>query len=159
MGVEAFGPELPVERLNEGIVRRFARAGEVEGDAALIGPQVEVATDELGTLVAPDTGREAMGRTDLLQHLDDVGAAEVEANVQPRREPAEGVDDGQNPQLAAGGELVVDEVHGPDLIRPCRPATIVAQLRLDPVLGRPVPELEAQLLVKSVDPLWIERPL
>src|SRR4051794_35502723 len=54
-----------------------------------------------------------MGRTDLLQHLDHLGTVEVEANVQPRREPAEGVDDGQNPQLAAGGELVMDEVHGP----------------------------------------------
>ncbi|KQU54815.1 hypothetical protein ASG72_04175 [Bosea sp. Leaf344] len=105
MGVKTFSPELPVERLDEGIVRWLARAGEVEGDAALIGPQVEVATDELGTLVDPDTGRETMGCADLLQHLDDVGAAEVEANVQPRREPAEGVDDGQNPQLAASGEL------------------------------------------------------
>ena len=42
-----------------------------------------------------------MGRTDLLQHLDDVGAAEVEANVQPRREPAEDVDDGQNLLISA----------------------------------------------------------
>lgn len=129
MGVGAFGPELPVERLNEGIVRRLARAGEVEGDAALIGPQVEVATDELVTLVNPDTGREAVGRTDLLQHLDDVGAAEVEANVQPRREPAEGVDDGQNPQLAAGGELVVDDPTGGE-------ANSIAQISFVRVAGR-----------------------
>jgi hypothetical protein len=27
-----------------------------------------------------------MGRTDLLQHLDDVGGADVEANVRPRRD-------------------------------------------------------------------------
>ncbi len=84
MGVEAFGPELPVERLDEGIVRRLARPGEVEDYPALISPQIEVAADELGTLVEPDAGREAMGRTDLFQHFDDVGAAEVETDVQPR---------------------------------------------------------------------------
>ncbi len=171
MGVEAFSAELPVERLDEGIVRglspfrglqanhcRAMGSGEVECDAALIGPQVKVAADELGTLVNAYAGRKAMGRTDRLQHLDDVGVAEVEANVEPRREPAEGVDDGQNPQLAAGGELVMDKVHSPDLIRSRRRTAIVAQLRLDPTLGCLVPELETQLLVKSVDPLWIDIP-
>ena len=45
--VQAFGPELPVERLDEAIVRWLARPREVENDVALIGPQIEVARDEL----------------------------------------------------------------------------------------------------------------
>lgn len=38
--VEAFGPEAAVEGLDEGVVGRLAQPGEVQRDAALIGPQV-----------------------------------------------------------------------------------------------------------------------
>jgi len=36
--VQAFGPDLAVEGLGEGVVRRLARSAEVEGDAMLEGP-------------------------------------------------------------------------------------------------------------------------
>jgi hypothetical protein len=42
------------KRLDECIVRWLSRAREVQGDALDIGPQVEVAADELGTLIDPD---------------------------------------------------------------------------------------------------------
>lgn len=57
MGVEAFAAELAVERLDEGVIRWLARPGEVQLDAALIGPQVEIAGDELRSLVDPDRPR------------------------------------------------------------------------------------------------------
>jgi hypothetical protein len=40
----------------------------------------------------------------------------------------------------------------------CCRATIGAKLRIDPALGRLVAELEAQLLVKAIDPLRIDIP-
>jgi hypothetical protein len=41
MRVQTFGSEFAVERLDEGVVSRLARSGEVERDAALISPEVE----------------------------------------------------------------------------------------------------------------------
>ena len=43
MRVQAFRPELAVEQFDEGVVGRFAGPGEVERDAALIRPQIQVA--------------------------------------------------------------------------------------------------------------------
>ena len=54
MRVQAFCPELAVERFDEGVVGWFAGPGEVKGDAALVRPQIQVARHELGALVDPD---------------------------------------------------------------------------------------------------------
>jgi len=51
VSVEALGSELAVERLDECIIRWLSRAGKVELNAPLIGPQVQIAGDELGTLI------------------------------------------------------------------------------------------------------------
>jgi hypothetical protein len=47
VGIESFLPEASVERLDESVVGRLPRAGEVQRDAALIGPDVEIARHEL----------------------------------------------------------------------------------------------------------------
>src|SRR3546814_1340717 len=47
MGVQAFRPQPAVERLDERVVGRLAGAREVEDDAALISPEIEIAGDEL----------------------------------------------------------------------------------------------------------------
>jgi len=44
------------ERLDESVVGRLPRAGEVQRDAALIGPDVEIARHELGAVVGNDRG-------------------------------------------------------------------------------------------------------
>lgn len=54
VGVQALGPEAAIEGLDEGVVRRLAGPGEVQGDAMGIGPQVQVPADELGALIDPD---------------------------------------------------------------------------------------------------------
>ena len=46
--VQALRPEPPVERFDVGIVCRLAGPGEVQRDVVGIGPQVQVAADELG---------------------------------------------------------------------------------------------------------------
>src|SRR3546814_5967492 len=57
MGVQAFRPQPAVERLDERVVGRLAGAREVEDDAALISPEIEIAgrseehTSELQSLM------------------------------------------------------------------------------------------------------------
>src|SRR3546814_4500834 len=54
MGVQAFRPQPAVERLDERVVGRLAGAREVEDDAALISPEIEIAGDELRALLHTD---------------------------------------------------------------------------------------------------------
>jgi hypothetical protein len=54
VGVQALTAEAAVERLDEGVVRRLAWPREVERDALGIGPQIEIAADELGALIDPN---------------------------------------------------------------------------------------------------------
>ena len=46
MRVQTFRSQFAIECLDEGIVSRFARSGEVERDTALISPEVEIAGDK-----------------------------------------------------------------------------------------------------------------
>jgi hypothetical protein len=54
-----------------------SRSGEVERDAALISPEVEVAGDKLCALIDPDCFRETDLTADLFEYLHNVRAAEV----------------------------------------------------------------------------------
>jgi hypothetical protein len=68
--VQAFVSELAIEGFDEAVVRGLARPGEVGNDTALIGPQIEIARDELGALINAN----AFGVS-----LVDVNAAGVDA--------------------------------------------------------------------------------
>ncbi len=120
-----FLAELAVERFDEGVVRRLSRAGEVEGHAMEVGPEVEVAGDELGALVDPDRLREPDFGADPIERRDDVAGAVAEPRIDRRREARPSVDDGRHAQLAAGGELVVNEVHRPGFVGGGRCAAIL----------------------------------
>lgn len=52
----------------------------------------------------------------------------------------------------------MDEIHGPGLVAPRRWTTVITQLRLHPALRHLVPQLKAQVLVKAIDTLRIDRP-
>ena len=54
VGVQALGPELAVERLDEGVVGRFAWPAEVERDAFDVRPEIEFLADELRSVVHAD---------------------------------------------------------------------------------------------------------
>jgi len=107
--VQAFGPELAVEGLDEAVVGRLAWPREVEHDALLVGPEIEVAADELRALVDADAPGVAHAAADPLKRHNDVLAAITEARIDGRREPGEEVDHGQEFDLAARRELVVDK--------------------------------------------------
>jgi hypothetical protein len=110
--VQALGPEAPVEGFDEGVVRRLAGPAEVQGDAVGIGPQVQVPGDELGPLIDPDGLRIAQPAAGPVQGLDHVFRPVGEPRIDHRREAAEGVDHGQDPDLAARRQLVVDDPKG-----------------------------------------------
>ena len=57
-----------------------------------------------------------------------------------------------------GSQLVMDEVHGPNIVRCGSCATIVAQLRLDFSLRRLVTQLKAQLVVNPMGFLHVDLP-
>ena len=54
MRVQTFGAKLAVERFDKAVVGRLAGPREVENHTALIGPQIEIARDELRALVNTD---------------------------------------------------------------------------------------------------------
>ena len=51
MQVQTLVSEAPVERLNVGIISRFARSGEVERYSILVGPVIKRFADELASIV------------------------------------------------------------------------------------------------------------
>jgi hypothetical protein len=110
VGVQALGSEAAVEGPDEGVVCRLSRPTEVQGNAVGVGPQVQVPGDELGALVDPDGLRIAQSGLGSVQRLDDILRPAGKTGIDHRREAAEGVHDGQDPDLAARGQLIVDEV-------------------------------------------------
>lgn len=75
VSVQTFRPQPGIERFDEGVVGGLARPREVERDAALVSPKVQVARDELGALINAYRLRIAGSRTDPFQRGDDVLAA------------------------------------------------------------------------------------
>lgn len=55
---------------------------------------------------------------DPFQGLQDIFATIGESGIGGRTQPGQGMDDGQDAELFAHGELVVDKIHCPDLVRP-----------------------------------------
>lgn len=70
--VQASGSEASIEGLDEGVVGRFAGATEVQCDAILVGPQIEVARDKFPSLVEPDCPRVANLPADLFEGADNI---------------------------------------------------------------------------------------
>ena len=69
---QAFGPDLPIEGLGEGVVSRLARPAEVEGDATGIDPEVQASGDELGATIDPDRSGISGNCGRPIQRRDDV---------------------------------------------------------------------------------------
>lgn len=72
--------------------------------------------------------------TDPLEYIGDVLRPMAEPRYDRRGEMGDRVDDGRDPVLPTGCELVVYEVSRPGLVRLDRPTTNFTQLRLDPPL-------------------------
>jgi hypothetical protein len=65
--------------------------------------------------------------------------------------------DRQHPQLRSGRQLIMHEVHRPNLIGSQRRAAILTQLGLDPTLGRFMARLQTQLAYRRQTRLTFTR--
>lgn len=74
---------------------------------------VVVAADKFGALIHPNNRRIADARADLLQCLHHILASVAESSIQRWREPRECINNGQDPNLSAIGQLVMNKIHGP----------------------------------------------
>src|ERR1700709_2422728 len=77
--VQAFASELAVEGFDEAVVGRLARAREVQDAALLVCPDIEIAGDELRSLIDTDGLGIADGPADAPQGQHDILAAIAEA--------------------------------------------------------------------------------
>lgn len=80
-GVQALAAQLAVKRLDEGIVRRLSGSAEVERHVIGIGPEVEIAGNELRSLDNPDDLRVADPAADPVQGRHDVLGPIAEARI------------------------------------------------------------------------------
>lgn len=116
MCVQTLAPEVAIEGFNIGVVRGFSWSAEVKDDIVGISPQIEVARDELATIVDPDRLGIANFGANPLKRLHDILSFVAEPRVSGRRETGIGVNDRQNSEFASSCQLVMNEVHRPDLI-------------------------------------------
>lgn len=82
----------------------------------MIGPQIEITRDEFTSVIDTNDGRVANLAACAFQGLDDVIPLVAEPCVNHRREAGEGVNDRQYPDLATGSQLVMHEIHGPNMV-------------------------------------------
>ncbi len=93
MRVQAFDPKPAVESFDESIVGWLARPAEVERDATLVSPEIEITRYKLGSAIDADRCWQTDLCGDLVQNLSDVGTTERESSLQRWREPGERIDD------------------------------------------------------------------
>ena len=136
MRVQTFAPELAVKGFDEAVIRWLTRPREIQHDTLLVSPDIEIAGNKLQSLVDADRLGIANGYADPLQSQNDILSSIAEARINGWREAAKSVHDRKHTDLAAGSELVVNEVHRPGLVDlPCF-RSILAQLGLHATLGR-----------------------
>lgn len=116
MSVQAFRPELAVEPLNESVVGRLSRAGEVQGDRIGISPEIKVAGDEFAAIINPDRLGTAHLAADPFLRLDDILAAISEPSFCCRAEAKMGINDVQNAELVPKSQLIMNKIDRPDVI-------------------------------------------
>ena len=117
------------------------RAGRSQDHPALVCPEVHVARDELAALIDADRRGLACCSAHPVERGHNIFAAIAVANVQHVDVAREGIDHGQNPQLLARGQLVVNEFHRPNVIRPDGQSAVIPQPSFHPPQRRLVPEL------------------
>lgn len=158
VGVQALRTELSVKALYVAIVRRLAWSRKVEHDTLVICPEIKVSRDEFAAIIDTYGCRISDLPADPLQCLIDILPLVAKASIHHWREAREGINNRQNSYLATRGQLVMSEIHSPDMVGMGRLRAVSPQLRLDPALGNLVAELEVHLIVKTIDLLRVHGP-
>lgn len=92
MRVEALGAEFAIEALDEGVVRRFPGPREVEYDAPLVGPKVEILGNELRALVDANGLRAANFAANTIERRNYIGSLIRPSHLNRRHEARVRVD-------------------------------------------------------------------
>ena len=114
--VEAVIAEGAVEALDEGILHGFTRLDVMKGDPGALSPEVKGFAGKLGTVIDGDSLGQLAGESQALQDGNDRCPADRGVDMDGQALSGEVIDEGKTAEAAAGGELVVDEIHRPALI-------------------------------------------
>src|SRR5271169_2951381 len=127
--VQTLIPELPVKALHESVLHGFSGLDEPQLDAAAIGPLVEHAAPELGTVVEDERSGQSPPLHHSFQYPHHAGSRDRAADLNRDRLPREIIDDVQRPKGSSIRERVGGEVDRPPLIRPRRQRHRLARCR------------------------------
>jgi hypothetical protein len=124
----------PFKGLYECVIGGLPRPAEVKRDAVRVGPQIQIARDELRSLIDADRRGIAGLGTNPFQGMHHVLAPIAEPMIKDGHIAREGVHHGEHSDLLSCCQLIMDKVHGPGLVGSRGFTAIVAQLGFDPPL-------------------------
>jgi len=121
LAVEQLVAQLRVEALDVAVLPRIAwlDVGRLRPDRR--DPALHRPGHELGSVVRADVPGHAAQDEQVREHVDDVGRLELAAHPDREAFPGELVDHVQHAELASVVRARLDEVVGPDMVRPLRP--------------------------------------
>ena len=160
LAVEQLVAELGVEALDVAVLPGGAGldVGGLRADGG--DPVPQGPGQELRAVVRADVRRRAAREHELRQGLDDGGRVQLAVDPDRQRLASELVDDGQHPELAPVVRPVLDEVVGPDVVRPLRPQPDAGSvIEPKPALLRLFPwHLQPLAPPDPLDPLLVHGP-
>ncbi len=139
LGVQQLVAQLAVEAFHVAVLPRAARLDKGCLGTNAVDPALHGRGHELRSVVRADVARRAAGDEQIGQHVDDIGRAQPSPNPDRQALAGELVHNIQHPDLAPVPGTVLDEVIGPNVVRPLRPqphAGAVVQPQ-PPALGLP----------------------
>jgi len=146
---EALTLKAVVEALDGRVIARLAGPTEVHAHVVPTAPVVERDRRELGAVATLNDRGDTALVPQLTQGRDDVFGAQSEGRYQADAFARVEIDDAQHAKRRAIGQLIVDEVHRPALIRRARlhahdaRGRTAAPFRLLPLLGQALVAIEA----------------
>lgn len=155
MLVQAFVTHAAMETLAVGVLDRFARVDELQVNAMLAGPLAQHVADEFRAIVQDDLCGEWALTSQSVQDADDAASRQTGVDFQGERLPGEDIDDAQDPDRAAGGQRVVQEIQRPLLIRTVRQDRATAPQPHHGLAATPT-HREAFFAIEPLDPLVVD---
>jgi len=116
--VQTLVPELAVEALDVGVLRRFPRVDEVQLDPVTVRPGVQRLSAELPAIVGDDRPGDSSRLRQSVHDPHDPGTGERRVHLDGRALPGEVVHDRQRPELPPVREAVLQDIHRPQLLGP-----------------------------------------
>jgi hypothetical protein len=124
--VQALRPQFAVGGLDETVIGRLARVGEIQCHIVGISPEVQTAGDEVTAVIYPNRLRRADLGKDRFKGLHDILVSVSEVEFVRRAEPGMGIEHRQDVELFVVRQLIIDAVLCPNLVRPDRLLAVFA---------------------------------